>query len=68
MEDKPLIDELAKLTEAIVEDYEKAKLGNKAANVRVRNNALAIRDLVKPIRKHCMWLRNTKAYNRGTDV
>ena len=64
----PLIDELTRLTEAIVEDYEKAKLGNKAANVRVRNNTLAIRDLVKPIRKHCMELRNTEAYNRGTDV
>lgn len=63
-----LIDELARLTEAIVNDYEKAQAGVKAANVRIRNNLICIRNLVKPARKHLMELRNTDAYNRDTDV
>ncbi len=72
MEDKvsesPYIDEFARLAEAVIEDYYKAVGGNKAANVRVRNNLIHMRDLVIPFRKHCMQLRETEAYNRDADV
>ena len=66
--DGTLMGKLFTLVEECVEDYVKVKnSGVKTASVRARHKLIEIRNLIKPIRKEILRLREEMSQNKESD-